>query len=424
MSIFVIGVNHRTAPLALREQVYFAPDRQGLYLQDLIQRELAHEAVLLSTCNRSELYVDADEVQPVIDWFMAQTTVPRDTLLPLLDIHHDEAAITHLMSVACGLDSMILGEPQILGQLKAAYSESCSADCVGPLFHRLFQAVFNVAKEIRSTTAIGACPVSVATAAIHFAKQRGVPFESSRILLMGAGDTTALLARYLKSLTRQPLQFINRSFDKAVMLAQQFEGDAHPFETLPKALAMADVVFTATGSPLPLITREMMQRVKTMRKFGMQTFVDLAVPRDVDASVAELENVALYCIDDLMSIIQEHRQGRAHAADKARDLIDTRCQDFLREQQLHTNATGTIRAYRGQVEAICQREMAKARDYLQAGVDPETVLAMFAKAYTRKLLHAPSVQLRQAGAEGRFELLHYAKQLFSLTDKDPEVGLS
>lgn len=422
MSIFVIGVNHRTAPLALREQVYFAPDRQGLYLQDLIQRELAHEAVLLSTCNRSELYVDADEVQTVLDWFVAQTTLPEATLLPLLDIHQDEGAIVHLMSVACGLDSMVLGEPQILGQLKTAYSESCSAGCVGPLFHRLFQAVFNVAKEIRSTTAIGACPVSVATAAIHFAKQRGVDVETSRVLLMGAGDTTALLARYLKPLTAHPLQFVNRSLDKAVALAQQFGGEAHPLDALPNALAEATLVFTATGSALPLITHEMMQHVKRLRNGGMQTFIDLAVPRDIEASVAHLDEVDLYCIDDLMSIIHEHRQGRAHAAEKARDLIQTRCQDFLREQQLHTNATGTIRAYRGQVEAICQREMAKARDYLQAGVDPETVLAMFAKAYTRKLLHAPSVQLRQAGAEGRFELLQVAKQLFSLTD--PEVGLS
>lgn len=420
MSIFTIGMNHRTAPIALREQLYFASDRLGLYLQDLLQRGLVREAVLLSTCNRSELYCDADDLPLLLDWFCAQTTLPRVEVEPLLYRYEGEAAIAHLMNVACGLDSMVLGEPQILGQLKTAYAESCSAGAIDASFHRLFQSVFNVAKEIRTTTQIGACPVSVASAAVHFVKQQGLALEQASIALLGAGDTGALLMRYLSTVVQQPMQVVNRSLDAALELAQPFRASAHTLTELSTVLSNVDVVFSATGSALPIITRSLTEKVMKARAGKPLMLIDLAVPRDIEAAVSEVPGVSLYCIDDLVAIIDKHKQGREHAAEKANELIRTRASEFLKGEQAHETVTHTIRAYRGHIEAICNREMDKAREQLQSGVDPALVLDYFAKAYTSKLLHSPSVQLRQAGVEGRFELLHYAKQLFSIPD--PELG--
>lgn len=420
MSIIIIGMNHRTAPIDLREQLYFAPDRLSLYLQDLLQRGIAQEAVLLSTCNRSELYCEAADVLPLLDWFCAQTTLPRSTLEPLLYHYEGGEAVAHLMSVACGLDSMVLGEPQILGQLKTAYAESCSAGAVDSGFHRLFQAVFNVAKEIRSTTTIGACPVSVASAAVHFVKQIGIDLASSRITLVGAGDTAALLMRYLQACVKKPMQVVNRSLEAATALANPFQAKAYALDELPQALLQTDVVFASTGSALPVMTAAMITKVMQERGDQPLTLVDIAVPRDVDAAVTHIPGVTLYCIDHLIETIAKHKQGREHAADKARELIEKRCQDFLRDQGVHATVNHTIRVYRGHIEAICHGEMHKAREQLESGLDPVLVLDRFAKAYTSKLLHSPSVQLRQAGVEGRFELLHYAKQLFSIPD--PEIG--
>lgn len=420
MSIFTIGMNHRSAPIALREQLYFASDRLGLYLQDLLQRDLVREAVLLSTCNRSELYCEADDLPALLDWFCAQTTMPRTDLEPLLYRYEGEAAVTHLMSVACGLDSMVLGEPQILGQLKAAYAESCSAGAVETGFHRLFQSVFNVAKEIRTTTTIGACPVSVASAAVHFVKQQGIVLEQAKVALLGAGDTGALLMRYLSGMVQAPMHVVNRSFEAAFELSKAFSATAHTFDELEIVLSQADVVFSATGSALPVLTQPIAEAVMRARGGRPLTLVDIAVPRDIEAQVARVPGVSLYCIDDLVAIIDKHKQGREHAANKAHDLIHQRCREFMKGEHAHASVTHTIRAYRGHIEAICHREMDKARDQLQSGVDPALVLDQFAKAYTSKLLHSPSVQLRQAGVEGRFELLHYAKQLFSIPD--PELG--
>lgn len=420
MSIFIIGMNHRTAPIALREKLYFAPDRLGLYLQDLLQREIVAEAVLLSTCNRSELYCEANDVLPLLDWFCAQASLPRNELEPLLYRYEGEEAVSHLMQVASGLDSMVLGEPQILGQLKEAYAESCSAGAVDAGFHRLFQAVFNVAKEIRTTTTIGACPVSVASAAVHFIKQQGVDLASARIALLGAGDTTALLMRYLNAFVQHPMRVLNRSFDKALSLVEGFHASAHTLDELAKVLSSVDVVFAATGSALPLVTHGLLAPLMRVREGRPLVFVDVAVPRDIDPAVAELPGISLYCVDDLAAIIDRHKQGREHAALKARDLIQARCEEFLRHEASHVSVTHTIRAYRGHIEAICHGEMYKAREQLESGQDPYLVLDRFAKAYTSKLLHSPSVQLRQAGVEGRFELLQYAKQLFSIPD--PEVG--
>ncbi|RDI48604.1 glutamyl-tRNA reductase [Aquicella lusitana] len=420
MSIFAIGINHKTAPITLREKVYFAQDLLSLYLQDLLNRGYAQEAVLLSTCNRSELYCCADDIHAVHDWFCAQTSLSREALAPAIYTYRDEEAIAHIMQVACGLDSMVLGEPQILGQMKEAFSESCAASAVSTAFHALFQQVFAVAKEIRTTTAIGACPVSVASAAVYFARQRLVEFAQANVVLIGAGDTTELLIRYLQPLLSKPVTLVNRSTEKAASLAETVGGHVYGLEELSTALAQADIVFSATGSAQPIVKKEMMAEATRMRQEKPTILIDIAVPRDIEPAVADLENVELYCIDDLKAIIEKNRQGREHAAEKAREMIRKKSIEFLTELRSLDKVAHTIRAYRGQIEDICHAELTKARQQLRLGSDPAEVLDAFARAFIKKLLHTPSVQLRQAGAEGRYDLLRFAKQLFAIPDPETE----
>jgi len=421
MSIYAIGITHHTAPVTVREKIYFPVDKLALYLQDLLSRGIASEAVLISTCNRSELYCEANDSEALYAWFCAQTTLARHELEPVMHLYVDQDAISHMMEVASSLDSMILGESQILGQLKEAYSESCAAGAVGALFHRLFQHIFTVAKEIRTATAIGACPVSVASAAVHFAKQQfsqqeEIAFKQANISLIGAGDMTSLLLRYLNSQVEKPISVVNRNIDNA----QSMSAYAYSLDKLTAVLAQTDIAFSATGSAVPLIHQDMMKEVMSLRGNKPIILIDIAVPRDIDAAVSELAQVNLYCIDDLKTIIETNRQGREHAALKAREMIKIKSMAFMRESQSLDKVSHTIRAYRGQIEAICHAELLKAKEQLNQGADPEYVLEVFAHAFAKKLMHAPSVQLRQAGEEGKFEILKLAKQLFAIPDA--EVG--
>lgn len=403
----------------MREKVYFAVDKLGLYLQDLLSRGYASEAVLLSTCNRSELYCESHDIGAIRDWFCAQTSLPRQELESVIYAYRDEDAVTHIMDVACGLDSMVLGEPQILGQMKEAYSESCSASAVDTLFHQLFQQVFSIAKEIRTTTAIGACPVSVASAAVHFVKQQVSSFTDANVVLVGAGDTTELLARYLSSQIAKPITLVNRNVERATALAEEFNAKVYSLDRMATALATADIVFSATGSAVPVISKAIVENAMQCRPSKPMMLIDIAVPRDIEPEVAELPGIQLYCIDDLMSIIEKNRLGREHAADKAREMIKKKSQDFIGEMNSSEKIAHTIRAYRGLIEEISRAELLKAKHQLGLGMEPEQVLETFAYTFTNKLLHTPSVQLRQAGAEGRFELLRFAKQLFAIPD--PEI---
>ena len=420
MTLHVIGMNHKTAPITVREKFYFPMDKLPLYLQDLLNQGHAKEAILLSTCNRSELYCDTDNVAAVKMWFCAQASTSPAECEESIYCYRDEEAVSHIMQVACGLDSMILGEPQIFGQMKEAFSESCTAGTVGTSFHRLFQQVFTVAKEIRTTTAIGACPVSVASAAAHFVRQHLPTFSHANVLLLGAGDTAMLLLRYLAPHLGKPITIVNRSMEKAMALTQEYGGKALQIEQLGLALQEADVVFAATGSAMPLISCDLLKSVMAGRAEKPLFIMDIAVPRDVDPAAAAVPEVQLYCVDDLKAIIETHWQGREHAAIKARDMIRQKASEFMMWLASLDTVAHTIRAYRSQIEEICGVELAKAQQQLYQGEDPSQVLNTFAEMFTKKLLHTPSVQLRQAGAEGRFELLRFAKQLFAIPDPEAE----
>lgn len=419
MSIVVVGINHKTAPVTVREKAYFAVDRLSLYLHDLLACEFAREAVLMSTCNRSEIYCDTSDIEKIRVWFGAQTTLSMSELEPYLYCYEGIEAVDHIMQVACGLDSMIVGEPQILGQLKEAYSESCTAGAVSVQFHRLFQQVFSTAKEIRTSTSIGACPVSVASAAVKFVNER-MTLSKAKVALIGAGDTTELILRYLQAHLDKPIALVNRSIEHAETITERFGGKAFGLHQITEALEEADIVFSATGSPVPVLTKAIVETIMMKRSAKPLLLLDIAVPRDIDPAVLELMNVSLYCIDDLKSIIETNKRGREHAAEKARELIRERSAEFMNSLKSIEKISHTIRAYRGQIEDICQVELLKAKQQLELGIDPAVALDNFARAFTKKLMHAPSVQLRQAGEEGHFELLKFAKQLFAIPDSEIE----
>jgi glutamyl-tRNA reductase len=410
MPIFVCGINHKTAAVTLREKVIFPLDKLGLYLNDLQANENITEAVILSTCNRSELYCNSNDAERMLAWFARQHTVSERELTEAMYCYEDQAAITHLLSVACGIDSMVLGESQILGQLKNAFSESCAAGMVDNLFNRLFQEVFAVAKEIRSNTAIGACPVSVSSSTVAFIKQNSaVPLAQANLLLIGAGATTELLLKHLQAQPVLSITIINRNMENALALAQRFPIQVLPFTELPFALKTADIAITATNSAIPLVTKEMLSD-----RFKPIFIVDIAVPRDVEPGAASLNQVNLHSIDDLKSIIHNNMRGREHAAVKAREIIAQRSQQFVLWSKSLDLVTSTIRSYREHIESLCQSELTKSLRQLQRGIDPEAVLTQFAYALTQKWLHTPSVQLRQAGSAGRLDVLQLAQELFAL----------
>lgn len=417
MPIIACGINHKTAPIELREKVAFSSEKLALYLQDLVTNEKIREAVLLSTCNRSELYCDADDIHKIIDWFCRHHQLTPAELTPVMYFYQDEQAVEHMMQVACGLDSMVLGESQILGQMKDAFSEACAAGTVGTLFNRLFQQVFAVAKEVRTNTAIGACPVSVSSAAVNFVKQIfSQPLTDANMVLIGAGVTMELVLRHLQPYQPRKITVVNRSVENAQEIAKKYAIEQASLNELTQVLADADIVISATGSTMPVVTKPMLQaRHKPI------FIVDIAVPRDVDPAVAELDHVNLFSIDDLKSIIQQNMRGREHAAEKAREVVRKRTQDFMAWLHSLDLVATTIRAYRKQIEDLCDAELIKSLRQLQRGETPEQVLTAFARALTKKLLHTPTVQLRQAGFEGRIEVLQLAQQLFAIPESELEL---
>jgi glutamyl-tRNA reductase len=423
MSIIVCGINHKTANIALREQVFFAQDKLPIYLQDILHNNIAAEVVLLSTCNRSEIYCEAHDAAQVIAWFCAF----HPDVAAAMYCYHGGQAVEHLMQVACGIDSMVLGEAEILGQVKAAFAESCSANAVGNAFHRLFQQVFSLAKEIRTTTAIGACPVSIASTTVSLAKSL-VDLPNCNLVLLGAGEMMALVLRYLSPNVANNTWLLTRQLVKAYKLANTYRINAAPLSSLPELLSTAHVVITATASIKPLINVDLVRRVLAKRQQPLYIF-DVAVPRDVEEAVGLLPMVNLYCIDDLKAIIQENQNNRQHAAQKAVLAIQQRAQAFMAQYTSLEQVSATIRAYRQQIEAVCEEELHKALQHLwQANhaiaIDKsvtEQILRNFAHSLTQKLLHAPSVNLRQVGYEGRLDLLSLAKKILSIPELDSQT---
>ncbi len=419
MSLFILGINHRTAPVAIREQVAFTPEQLGAVLPEVASLHDVDEAVIVSTCNRTELYCESHNsgIAAVGDWLAGHRGLADDHRNCLFTLE-GKKAISHVFSVACGLDSMIIGEPQILGQMKDAYRIAHSAGTTGPVLNRLFQQAFTVAKKVRTDTEIGASPVSVAYAAVTLAKQIFAGFDKHMAMLIGAGDTIELVARYLHRNELRRLVVANRSIGRARILARQFRGYAISLDEIPSHLAEADIVISSTGSPDPIIRYESVRAALKKRRHRPVLMVDIAVPRDIDARVQELEDVYLYTVDDLHNVIEQNLDTRRAAARQAEQIIESEVEKFdLAERTL--DAVPTIRELRTTADVLRLETLEHAQRMLSSGKQPEEVLEHLSKTLTKKLMHLPSIRLREAGADASAALIEAARELFGL-DRDED----
>jgi len=419
MTLLAVGINHKTAPVEIREKVAFAPERLSDALQELAARNAVNEAAILSTCNRTELYcgVEGDDCKPVLEWFCGYHRLKHSEVNPYFYIHPDRSAVRHILRVASGLDSLVLGEPQILGQMKQAYSAAHQAGTIGRLLNRLFQHTFSVAKQVRTDTAIGASPVSVAFAAVSLAKQIFSDLSRHTALLIGAGETIELVARHLHENGIKRIIVANRTVERAHLLAMEFSGYAISLSEIPAHLAEADIVIASTASPLPILGKGAVESAVKVRKHRPMFMVDIAVPRDIEPEVGDLEDVYLYTVDDLQEIIDENLRSRQEAAQQAEEIIDVQVGHFMGWLR-SLDAVAAIRQYRTDSERLRDQMLENAQRQLRAGKDPEFVLRELARQLTNKLMHAPCERMRQAGFDGRSELLDAARELFNLKSPD------
>jgi glutamyl-tRNA reductase len=388
-------------------------------LQQLCRLTSSGEAAILSTCNRSELYVrqESPEADAVLRWLADFHGLSLDDLRACAYVHTEDEAVRHMMRVACGLDSLVLGEPQILGQMKSAYAVAREAGTVGPLLGRLFQATFSTAKTVRTDTAIGENPVSVAFAAVSLAKQIFSNLQNSQALLIGAGETITLVARHLHEQGVKRIVVANRTLERASQLAAEFGARAVLLSEIPDELVGSDIVISSTASQLPILGKGAVERALKLRKHKPMFMVDIAVPRDIEPQVGELDDVYLYTVDDLHDVVEENLKSRQGAAQAAEELVTLGAGEFMvRLRELA--AVDVLRAYRQQAEQLRNEELAKAQRLLANGGAPEDVLAQLARSLTNKLLHAPSVQLKKFSADGRGDALAVAQELFGLDEGD------
>jgi glutamyl-tRNA reductase len=419
MTLLALGINHKTAPVEIRERVAFTPETLPQAFSELTATNGVHEVAILSTCNRTELYcgIEGNDSGAVRDWFSRFHNLKLSDVEPYFYTHPDRHAVRHILRVASGLDSMVLGEPQILGQMKQAYSTANAAGTVGELLNRLFQHTFSVAKQVRTDTAIGASPVSVAFAAVSLSKQIFNDLSKHSALLIGAGETIELVARHLHESGVGRIIVANRTVERAHNLASEFGGYAIALSEIPDHLHEADMVISSTASQLPILGKGAVESALKRRKHRPMFMVDIAVPRDIEAQVGQLDDVYLYTVDDLQEIIQEGLRSRQEAAQQAEEIIDTQVTHFMNWLQ-SLGAVDTIREYRMSVEAMREQVLQNALLQLHKGHSPEQAMQELARQLTNKLMHAPCSNMKQAGYDGRAELLLAARELFNLKNSD------
>ncbi len=415
--IFTLGINHHSAPLAIRERVAFNAEKLHSALADLTHSQSVKEVAILSTCNRTEIYCSAETPELVIDWLSRYHQVDRADLAPYLYTHDQPDAIRHAFRVACGLDSMVIGEPQILGQMKDAVRVAEESGTLGTQLHKLFQRSFSVAKEVRSTTAIGANIVSMAAAGVHLAERIFESVEQQRILFIGAGEMIELCAAHFCA--RQPKQvtIANRTLERGRALAERFNGSAIRLDELGEHLAQHDIIVSCTASPLPIIGLGMVERAVKARRHRPMFMVDLAVPRDIEVEVGELDDVFLYTVDDLAQVVESGRESRQAAVVEAETIIATRVQDFLGWLQAR-DTVPVIRSLRDSAERMRRHEIEHAMKLLAKGEDPQKVLEHLSQRLTNKFLHAPTQALNLAEGSERAELQSATARLFHLHSSD------
>ena len=438
MTLVLVGINHKTADVSLREKVAFPPEIVGEALSKIHKIPDLVEIVLLSTCNRTEFYISYElekltetcsskkEISQVIkerqeylvewiaDYHQLKHTQFSDSVYLLCDLD----VVRHLMKVSCGLDSAVLGEPQILGQIKSAFALSKDLGVVGPALGRAFQAAFSIAKEVRTDTAIGENPVSVAYAAILLAERIFSDLKSLSVMLIGAGKTIELVARHFAEKAVSKITVANRTLDNALEIADKFDAHGVLLSDIPEQLVSADIVVSSTNSQLPLLGKGAVERALRQRKHKPMLLIDLAVPRDIESEVGELADAYLYSVDDIGSAIEDNVKSRREAAAQAEEIIERGIDEYLKKLR-SLNSVATLKKFRSKAETIRQHELGRALKGLQRGESAEVILESLARTITNKLIHSPSVTMKKASAEGRDEVLQLIQELYELGDEGP-----
>ena len=415
MPLFALGLNHHTAPLAIRERVSFQPQALKEALVDLTRSRQVSEAAILSTCNRTEVYYAARQAEYAADWLAQFHAVALRDLAPFLYTFPNGEAIRHVFRVASGLDSMVLGEPQILGQVKDAVRRAEEAGTLGSHLHKLFQNTFAVAKEVRSTTAIGANLVSMAAASVHLAERIFERMSDQRILFIGAGEMVELCAAHFAGAGPRQITIANRTEHRARSLAARCGADVASLDQIAEILPGYDVVVSCTGSPLPIVGLGMVERAIRKRRHRPIVMVDLAVPRDIEAEVSQLDDVFLYTVDDLAQVVEAGLESRQAAVVEAEAIIETRVSHFLHWLEAR-DAVPTIRALRAHAEDLRAVELERAARLLAKGEDPAKVLEALSQGLTNKFLHGPTRFLNQAEGETLAEAGQLIRRVFNLND--------
>lgn len=417
MSLLAIGINHNTASIEIREKVSFTPETMSESLRAVLNLHGVQESVILSTCNRSEIYCYSEDAErsteEVLQWLASLHNLDIEQLRASVYVYNDKDAVSHISQVASGLDSMVLGEPQILGQLKSAYAVAQEHESVGSMLNYMFQHSFKVAKRVRTETAIGENAVSIAFAAVSLSSRIFSDLSQCHALLVGAGETIDLVARHLREKGVTKITVANRTLARAEALAKEFNAKACLLSDIPDELPNADIVITSTASQLPIIGKGMVERALKKRRHKPIFMVDIAVPRDIESEVADLKDVFVYTVDDLRTVIEQNRQSRQEAAREAQTIISEQTDSFVNNISARS-AGDVIRVVRNRANEIKQVELEKAEKMLASGAAPEDVVKQLAHSITNKLMHGPTVALRSAHEKGDTEASDWALRLFDI----------
>jgi len=413
MQLFAFGINHHTAPLSVREQVVFHADHLTTALRELVDRRPVQEAAIISTCNRTEVYCSTEDPRAAVDWMAGYHRLKTQQLEPYVYQLPQEKAVKHAFRVASGLDSMVLGEPQILGQFKQAVRAAQAAGTLGLLLNKLFQRTFAVAKSVRSETEIGAATVSMAAAAVGLAQRIYPSIAEQSVMFIGAGEMIELTATHFAAHHPRRMTFANRTLERAQALADRFLGRAITLNELPSQLAMHDIVVSSTASTLPIIGKGLTESALRARKHRPMLMVDLAVPRDIEGEVGALDDVFLYTVDDLGKIAREGMEVRGNAVTQAEAIIENQVTDFMHWLG-NRELVPTIRALRDSAERARRHEMERALRRLAKGDDPRGVIEQLSHALAAKLTHAPTHALAHAREDERMQLAELLTRLYQI----------
>ena len=417
MVFVACGLNHKTAPIEVREKIALSPAVHDQLLLKLVDDLPAvNEAALLSTCNRTEIYCDTDDAHKLIPWLAHEYNFNPETISPYFYIHQGSQAIRHTLRVASGLDSMMLGEPQILGQMKQAFQQACRVGAVKSNLRPVFEYIFKASKRVRNRSWIGANPVSIAYAAVQLIGQLFSDYKPLQVLLIGSGETSTLVAKYLYKEGVRRFRVASRTRENAQQLAAAFDGEALAIGDIPQYLPLADVVISATACPLPFINKSLVEHALSQRANAPMFFLDLAVPRDIEADVNELDHIQLYNIDDLKTLITKGMDERRSAALQAEQLIDCELDNYIRWHR-SLRAKDVICDYRNHMQTLADHELQRAQAKLSAGLNQEDVMRELCDRLVNKLTHTPTAGFKQAAWDGREELLDLAHYLFKNPDE-------